>query len=454
MTRRILVSYLTLTAIVLITLCVPLSLFFGDRERERFVAAVTNDAVVLAAGYTDPLENEEPIEIARAEEYTQRTGGRVVLVNRNGISLVDTGESTERDLSTRPEIQQALSGSRSQGTRYSETLDTEFLYVAVPIATSSDIIGAVRITVDIDSVNARVHRFQAGLAGVSVLVLLIAGVIGWILASSITRSLRDLQRNAVTFAAGNLEPQPIDQTAPKEVQDLAHQLNSMASQLDTLLSAQRRFVADASHQLRTPLTALKLRLENLEPNTTIDPQDLTPISDEVERLATLVEQLLYLSRSEGASAERTSRDFGDLVTKHLELWQAMADEHHIELSWEQPTPGHITVQTTDGSLEQILDNLLDNSIRAYDHGGNILVRLTADHGHATLAVIDHGSGLSDDDKARAFDRFWSSRSDGTGSGLGLAIVNALVRRDGGEVRLEDTPGTGLTVRVIYPLRRP
>jgi hypothetical protein len=126
-TRRLLLSYLTITLIVLLLLEIPLGLFYAQRERERLAADVEHDATVIATLYEDDLEVGAPLDPTPADTYEDRTGARVVVVDADGIARVDTGGDVPRDFSTRPEIAAALEGERAAGTRRSDTLGTDLL---------------------------------------------------------------------------------------------------------------------------------------------------------------------------------------------------------------------------------------------------------------------------------------------------------------------------------------
>src|SRR4051794_14140633 len=148
MTRRLLLSYLAVTLFVLAVLEIPLGITFASREEDRLFADIERDARVLATVYEDALEEGRPtIAPDEAVAYADRTGGRVVIVDRNGISLVDTSTALElgRDFSSRPEIAKALSGGLATGSRPSETLEQQLMYVTVPIASSGRVFGAIRI---------------------------------------------------------------------------------------------------------------------------------------------------------------------------------------------------------------------------------------------------------------------------------------------------------------------
>ncbi len=458
MTRRLVVSYLTITVIVLVLLMVPLAAFYSQRERERLAADVEHDANVIATLYEDDLEASDPLDPVPAATYEDRTGARVVVVDTAGISLVDTGDVTDRDFSTRPEIEAALAGVRTAGTRRSDTLGTDLLFVAVPVASGGTVHGALRITLDTSDVNERIRTFWLALGGVAAVVLAAVVLIGWVIARSVTRPLRELTASAARFAGGDFSVTDHVSEGPAEIRALDDTMATMAHRLDAVLSDQRRFVADASHQLRTPLTALRLRLENLQSDLSHgdvgDPDQpavdaLERAIGETERLTELVSNLLQLARADDRPATEIA-DLGVLVRDRVDTWTAIAEERGVELrhiSAEEPT----LVQCVPGAIEQILDNLLDNALAVSPSGTSIEVEIRARaEASIELYVIDHGPGLTDAAKAEATRRFWRGDITRPGTGLGLAIVDTLAQASGGQVALVDTDGGGLTVVVELP----
>jgi signal transduction histidine kinase len=457
-TRRLLASYLTITVIVLVMLMVPLGVFYSQRERERLAADAEHDANVIATLYEDALEAGVPLDAGPADTYEDRTGARVVVVDTAGISQVDTGAPINRDFSTRPEFAAALEGVRTSGTRRSETLGTELLFVAVPVASGGTVHGALRITLDTNDVDQRIRSFWFALAVIAAIVLTAVTLIGWVVARSVTRPLRDVTATASRFAGGDLSVTEHVVGGPPEIRALDATMTTMAQRLDAVLSDQRRFVADASHQMRTPLTALRLRLENLQSvvagadrgETDDDTVDgLERAIGEIERLTLLVTNLLQLARAD----DRVVADVDDiamLVRDRVDTWTASAHERGVELlhrSDDQPT----LVRCLPGAIEQILDNLLDNALAVSPAGSSIQVEIDrASTGFVELRVVDHGPGLDDAAKSDALRRFWRGDTSRPGTGLGLAIVDTLATSSGGRVTLADTVGGGLTVVVELP----
>jgi signal transduction histidine kinase len=453
MTRRLLAGYLTITVIVLVMLMVPLGRFYSQRERERLASDVEHDASVIATLYEDDLETGTDLDPVPADTYEDRTGARVVVVDDAGISRVDTGGDIERDFSTRPEIAAALDGVGTSGTRRSDTLDTDLLYVAVPVASGGTVHGALRITLDTADVDARIRGFWIALGAMAVVVLAAVVLIGWLVARSMTRPLRELTASAARFAGGDLSVTDRTPEGPPEIRALDETMSLMAQRLDAVLSDQRRFVADASHQLRTPLTALRLRLENLQveladsSSNGASVEALERAIDETERLTELVSNLLQLARADDRPPVGVA-DLATLVRDRVDTWTASAAEREVELR-DLAGAESIPVRCVDGAVEQILDNLLDNALMVAPRHTTIDVEVRRDDGIVRLEVVDHGPGLSDEAKADATRRFWRGDTTRPGTGLGLAIVETLAVASGGGVVLVDTPGGGLTVVVDF-----
>lgn len=339
----------------------------------------------------------------------------------------------------------ALTGVRSSGVRHSSTLDADLRYFAVPVASGGTVHGALRLTLDAHEVTERIQRFWVGLIAMAFVVLVAVSGVGWAIARSVTRPIRQLQETAQRFANGDLEVGNIDDEAPPEVAALGEAMNLMATRLDRLIESQRSFVSDASHQLRTPLTALRLRLENLEADLGegAGVAETSAAIDEIERLSTLVDDLLHLARAE-EHPERVAVNASDVVAERVDTWNAVAAEHGIELGLSVP-PAPAEVLAIPGAVEQLLDNAIDNALRAGPTGSRIEIRIERTRRTVEISVSDHGPGLSSGDKQRALERFWRGDTREPGTGLGLAIAKSLTEASGGALRLTDTPGGGLTI---------
>lgn len=453
MSRRLLASYLTLAAIVLLALEIPLALSLMGNERRDLTTQIEREAVALGSLTHDALrDGSSNADVERlARDYATRTGGRAVIVAKDGTLIVDSSvpNPDPRSFASRPEIQQALAGTVATGVRHSNDLDQDILFVAVPVASAGAVHGAVRITYPTAEIDARVRRTLWILVAIAVAVLGVVALVGWRFARTTAEPLARLERAAVAAGKGDLGARaPVE--GPPEVQSVATRFNTMVARLDELLRSQEGFVADASHQLRTPLAALRLRLENLEAHVDLSGRgNLEGAINELDRLNRLVTGLLVLARSDETGGPGELLDVAGVARERVELWEALADEHHVRVVADCPEP--VPAQTGAGRLEQIIDNLIENALAVSPPGGTITVTARARTDGAELHVTDDGPGMSPDERARAFDRFWRAPgSTNEGTGLGLAIVQRLVEADRGEITLESASSGGLDVTIRLP----
>jgi signal transduction histidine kinase len=457
--RRLLLSYLSLTVFVLLALELPLGLSFANAEKRRLTGQVQTEAFALAVRVDEALSTPGPAADAvlatLMHSFRDQTRLSAVVVNGGGAVVAATGRDEPRPggmLGTRLEVAAALKGR--QATRERTAAGHDVVSVAVPVLAAGSTVGAVRVTSSLDVVAERTSShwlLLGGLGGVIALVVLLVSVL---LARSFTRPLAALDAGAARLGDGDLGarvPVPDD---PPELRGLACSFNSTAERLETLVRSQQTFVADASHQLRTPLAALSLRLENLEaeePDFRVE--DLDGALTEVRRLARLVDGLLVLARAEDAPAATATVGLREVVERRLDAWSAVAGERGIDLDADVDDLG---VRSAPGRLEQVLDNLLSNALDVAPAGTVARVDAQARGDRVRVEVSDRGPGMTAEQRARAFDRFW--RADPTrkhegGFGLGLAIVQRLVRADGGDISLDEATGGGLVVVLDLPAAR-
>lgn len=459
MRRRLLLSYLSITVFVLLVLEIPLGFAYATSERRRLTSAVQHDALSLSIRAEEGLERTDLTALHNlVDSYQRDTGARVVIVARDGTLLADSDppRSGPRNFDSRPEFRAALRGKEASGTRHSDTLGASFLYVAVPIVNGNQVVGALRVTHPTSFVDARIRRTWLVLAGVGIVILGVVFLVSLRLARQVTKPLDDLERAAGELGAGDLAARAAVPDGPPELRRLAESFNTTATRLQDLVASQQAFVADASHQLRTPLAALRLRLENLEgeldqaatPGGVEDIRDdATGALAEVERLSRLVDGLLELARAEQVEGAPEPVELARLVGERVDAWSALADEREVALLAE--VPDTLRASSTPGRLEQVLDNLVANALDVAPAGTAVRVVAARVNGVVELSVVDAGPGMTPEQRARAFDRFWrpSGADRDGGSGLGLAIVARLVAADGGSVALHEAPGGGLAATV-------
>ncbi|MBK5332254.1 MAG: HAMP domain-containing protein [Ilumatobacteraceae bacterium] len=456
---RLIAAFVGVTIVILAAQDIPLGRYLRRVETERAVASIERDAFILAGSSEGVLSGEaaqDPNALqVTADVYAARTKANVVVTDASGVAVAVSGDEARlgEDYSTRPEIATALTGSPTSGRRPSETLGEDIVYVAVPVLSGALPVGVVRLTYPASTIDDRVSVKVRGILAVGLISLATAALAAALMAATIVRPIRRLQRATESVAAGDFESRAvIDEGAP-EIRGLASSFNTMTEKISTLVERQRSFAGDASHQLRTPLTALRLQLERAAVNIDADPvaarRDIEAASEETERLQRLVEGLLMLARAGQDAVATETIDVADIVTERAAIWAPLADERGVTLS--ASAIASLSARAVPGVLEQIVDNYIDNALNASGPGNEIMVSAVAADGWATVHVTDRGPGMPTDQLQHAFDRFWRASNAGhEGSGLGLAIVRQLAEASGGDVALANRAGGGLDASVRLP----
>ncbi|NMG75226.1 ATP-binding protein [Aromatoleum diolicum] len=306
--------------------------------------------------------------------------------------------------------------------------------------------------------NAALHTLMPLLVLVPLL-----GALVWYLVGRGLRPLERLAREVATRRADSLDALPTTDV-PEEAQPLVRALNRLLERLDHALSAQRAFVADAAHELRTPLAALQIQLQLSEraDDETARRAALAELRTGLQRATHLVQQLLTLARQEPGAATNAPRSriaLADVARQSLADHTPLADARHIDLGAD--TLDDTAVVSGDAAaLRTLVGNLIDNAIRYTPEGGRVDVGVSvSDAGTAAatcwLRVSDSGPGIPPDERERVLDRFYRrAGQEQSGSGLGLAIVHSIADRHGARLVLDSSPHGGLRVAVGFPPAEP
>ncbi len=443
---RIVLALLYLLALAVVALAVPLALNVERRARSDFEARLGDQAQVIAASLSDAVGREDAREALApiVREYGRELGGRVIVTDGSGTLLADSTRTPApaEQYASRPEVARALGGERVRLERNSEELGGRFLFLAVPVLDGDEIAGVVRVSQATEEIDERVRRSWVAFAGVGLLILLVGSIVAWALGSSLAGPLRGLAASAGRLGSGDLTARAPVEGAP-EVREVGVALNRMAADLDALLESQRDFVANASHQLRTPLTGLRLRLEALmtEPGARAEAEAALR---EVDRLGRLIDDLLRLARA--SLHEPTGRpvDLAEQVLEAGERWALRAEEagHRLDVRADGAT-----ALAEPADVASALDNLIENALTYTPGGTRVLVESLARDGTAAVAVEDDGPGIPSEEVPRVVERFYRGHgSQAPGTGLGLAIVKEIAERWGGELDVAGEGGTRVVVR--------
>jgi two-component system, OmpR family, sensor kinase len=446
------VAYILL--LIIVALEVPLALNLARRVDAEVKNDAASQAFVVAAGASGSMGDRPNLQ-RLARRAGSDLGARVIVVDRQGILRADSAgpELIATSYASRPEIRSALSGLRAQGERHSDELSADILYTAVPVANQDgQTVGAVRVTQSVEAVNDRVRRSVLALIGIGLFALVLGLALAWVLAETLSRPLRQLAASARRVEAGDLSARA-EVKGATEQQEVAHAFNDMTERLGRVLEAQREFVANASHQLRTPLTGLRLRLEAaaMKAGGTDLEQELTAAEREVERLARLLTALLTLAREGQAPTPGRAVSLEEAAAGAHARWsdRAERDGGRIELHRSEA----VTACASDDDVAIMLDNLIENALHYAPPGTTVSVRWGRTGPDVWLAVEDEGPGIAPGEEETLFDRFarGTASTASPGTGLGLAVVQMLARRWRGRASIRNRQEGGARVEVWLPV---
>jgi signal transduction histidine kinase len=440
---------------VIVALEVPLAINLQRRAEDELSSQALVQAQTIAAAvgsHQDPSPAlEQDIDLFR-----DSVAGRIIVVNQRGVLV---GDSSGPDFlgqnystTTRPEIQRALiDGVPSTRLGRSETLDEEILAAAAPIIVDQNgpqVVGAVRLTVSTRDLRASIRRTILGLATIGLAGVAAGLIIATVLAGSIARPLQRLAGVTQRLGSGDLSARAEREKGAKEFREMAAAFDDMAARLEQLVRAQREFGGNASHQLRTPLTGLKLRLESAIAKAPPElRKDLAAAEHEADRMAEIVSRLLTMARmvETGSSPDA---DVADVVDGAAARWRERAEAAGTTIRSLGPS---VLIKADASDIGQILDNLIDNAIRYAP--GELTIEIGREEGFVRLVVEDRGSGIPTDELDRVTERFYRGRgSTPGGSGLGLSVVRELAERWGGRVAVKRGESGGTRIEVLFPFR--
>jgi signal transduction histidine kinase len=450
---RVRVVLVVLLLVAVAALAVPLALSLADRrtaalaaERDRQLAALADAAAVPDA----PLQR-------LVDRYFEVYGEGLLIIDSDGRTLASRGlDIAEPGVATA--INHALVDAPVPRWTHILPWDRRHLLAATGVRSDGELVGAAVVAVDPTVAARDVANGWLWVAVGCLGFLVLAAVVGFALTRWVLRPLNGLERAVAEMTEGVAGP-PADVTGPPELRHFTSAFNTMSQVVLASLDRQRRLVADASHQLRNPLAAVRLRADTLE-NYVAEAGGPTysSMTAELDRFENLLEQLLRLARAEQVSGSRRvglsaaaaeSTDLTDVIEERVAFWQPILDGEDQQLHFRCDHPG-LAVQLARHDVEQLLDVALENALRYAGQGTTITVSTEQTGETVELVVSDNGSGLPDEDLSRAAARFWRGQDDGSGTGLGLAIAAEIAAGHGGAIGVERAPEGGLLVRYRLP----
>ncbi|MGW0927807.1 ATP-binding protein [Streptomyces sp. NPDC002644] len=467
MRTRLLPLLIVLMAAVLLALGVPLAISVAAAEQQRVVvdriddtarfAALSQFVGTLAPGdVTEDAAGERGAKLERElDSYHAVYGIRAGVFLRNDEVL--TSSPGDWRLPAEGEVRaafaEALLSRRSHDPAQVWPWQDRRLVVASPVIRDGDVVAVVVTDSPTDGMRDRTLRGWLVIAAGELAAMLVAVGAALRLTHWVLRPVRILDATTHDIATGRLKSRVAAAGGPPELQRLARSFNEMADHVEDVLEQQRAFVADASHQLRNPLSALLLRIELLALELPEGNEEIASVRTEGKRLAHVLDDLLDLALAEHAEPDLGLTDIGALTGERVAAWAPAAEAKGVRLTGECPAT---TAWADPVTLSSALDAVIDNAVKFTPGGGEVRVTVTANGRTVRVQVTDEGPGLTDDELARVGDRFWRSgrHQNIQGSGLGLSISKALLAAAGGSLDFAHHEPRGLRATVSVPRSGP
>lgn len=422
----------------------------------------TNNIAVSMAPYLRSGNAKKMYELA--EQSSKEFDGRFLVLNKSGVVQIDSFSVFNGQKLYHKEISDVLLGPRYTSYGFHKMDDGTgepfyAVYYTSAIVSESETIGAVLYTADIQDVVDLTQEFInivfLIVAGASLLVLIISVVFS----GYITRPINELKSVAVSISRGNLH-QRIKVSGRNEMAALADTFNTMSEKLENMDRKRSEFVSNASHELKTPLSSMKILIESLLYQDGVDEkiykEFLGDINNEIDRLADVISGLLTLAKtdSETEALKIEKILLSELVNKTVNSLKPIAREKDISLTYT--VNNDLEVNCDAVKVMQAVMNLIDNAIKYTDTGGHVWVTLQKSGANAAITIKDDGSGIPESDVPHLFDRFYrvdKARARGTGgSGLGLHIARTIALLHGGSIEVQSEDGVGSMFTLHLPIK--
>ncbi|WP_037913861.1 sensor histidine kinase [Actinacidiphila yeochonensis] len=469
MRARLLPLLIVLMAGVLLALGFPLAASQAASQQQKVVVDRIDDTTRFAAVAQFVTARDEETAVSPDDDerlYTLRTelaryeqlyGIEAGVFYRDRTAMAAAPERWR--VPARGELydayESALFGRRAHNPRQVWPWQRRMLAIASPIVRDGDVVAVVVTDSPTGALRSRILHgwllLAAGeLAAMAIAVLLAVRLTAWVLLP-----VETLDRATHDIATGRMASRVQESGGPPELRRLVRSFNEMADNVEEVLEQQRAFVADASHQLRNPLSALLLRIELLGLELPEGHTEAELVQEEGKRLARVLDDLLGLAVAESSGPHLSVVDVAELARARAHAWRPVADREGVTVEFAAP-PGRMAGWADAVALSSALDAVLDNAIKFTPASGSVSVRVEADEERVAVGVADSGPGLTDEELARIGDRFWRStrHQNVRGSGLGLSIARTLLRQGGGAVRFAHREPTGLEVRLTVPREAP
>jgi len=387
------------------------------------------------------------------------TNIRGIVVDNAYKVLYDTSRDSQMSgkVFIRDVLQKSLDGEQAVIVSDKEA-ENKMMSVAVPIEKDDKIIGGVYLAASVDGIDTTVASAQTSLIVFSVLTVILIGMLSLGLSSIIALPMAEFRETAQRISKGDFSAR-VKVSGQNEMVQMGETMNFMASELELLEDKRRKFVSDVSHELKTPMTGIKLICDTCE---TIDDPEMQKefigdISSEVDRLSRLVEKLLTLSRLDDGKVKRELVDIKSMLTKIVRNLNPVAQKNDIGIYIDFKFETYPELFIDYDKIYEAFYNIADNAIKYSPSDGYLHISVDCDTDKLTVCFEDNGPGIPENEREKIFERFYrlddSRARDTGGTGLGLAIANEAITMHGGGISVGvPENGIGSVFTVVLPVR--
>lgn len=417
-------------------------------------AALLSQTSLAASALSASTLTPEGVE--QALLLDELSANRILVTDAAGMILYDTSE-LEPSVSRYALLYEIISALRCNDVFRSEYRDNAFRSrAASPILYKGTVVGAVYLYEYDTQQGELLLSIQSNLRTISIAIVLVALYLCLVFSRSLSRGIRNLL-NAIRIVREGEYSHRVEVDSRDELAQMAEEFNQLTGRLQTTEEARRRFVSDASHELKTPLASIRLLTDSILESGDMDPEVVRDfvgdIGEEAGRLTRISEKLLALTRLDaGVVVEHSPVDVGRVIVRVQRMLKPLADAGEVTLVTDLRTDCY--VPASDDEVYQIAFNLMENAVKYNLPGGKVMVNLKHMGDSVTLSVEDTGVGIPEEDRGKIFDRFYRvdkarSRAAG-GTGLGLSIVSDTVRKYHGTISVFPREGGGTCFLVTFP----
>lgn len=462
----VIITYLAVIIVTLVLMCIYVIGLLTDNLYNNEKVDMFAKANIIAMTISDQWAEDAKLSELRFGDVVERslagTSIRGVVTNTAYTVLYDTnkesvmvGKAFMRDV-----IKKGIDGEQAEAIRSENGM--KLLTVAVPVEKNGAVIGGVYLAKTVNGIEDTIRVISTSLTMFSAMIVILIGLLSFGLSLIITRPLAEFTYAAREISKGNFNYR-LKVKGTNEMAQMAATLNYMCDELSLLEEKRRKFVSDASHELKTPMAGVKLICDSLVQTPDADPETirefLGDVSEEVDRLTRIVDRLLVLTKLDSGNValklgEADIKALLDNVTRKLRS-VAAAKGIRLERLYSDAEIGPVVIDYD--KIYEAVYNITENAVKYTPDGGRVSVDLQERDSYAVIRVEDTGAGIPEEERERVFERFYrldDSRSRETGgTGLGLAISKEAVAMHGGRIEISDGSDGGSVFIIILPMYR-